>query len=62
MGEIADDLIGGSCCNWCSCYFEEDHGYPVICRECFDEWVEDDNGSKKKLDKLGLQIALESEV
>jgi hypothetical protein len=59
MGEIANDMIDGSSCSWCGCYFEEEHGYPVVCKECFDDWVKEDGGNKKKLDKLGLQIATE---
>jgi len=62
MGEIADDLINGACCSWCSSYFEKEHGYPVVCQDCFNEWVEDDNGNKKKLNQLGLQIATEKEA
>lgn len=44
MGEIADDMINGSCCNECGCYFknpgDEDfftHGYPVLCWDCWDK-------------------------
>jgi hypothetical protein len=35
MGEIADDLMDGSCCGFCSSYFEEEHGYPVLCKSCW---------------------------
>jgi len=57
MGEIADDMINGASCSWCGCYFEdEDWGIPVVCRECFDDWCEEDGGSKKKLNKLGLTV------
>lgn len=37
MGEIADDYIEGACCSLCASYFESEHGYPVICQECWDE-------------------------
>lgn len=36
MGEMADDLIDGACCNLCGCYFEGDHGYPVVCKDCWN--------------------------
>ena len=37
MGEIADDYIEGACCSGCGTYFEEEHGYPVLCSECWKE-------------------------
>lgn len=36
MGEIADDMACGLCCSECGVYFEEEHGYPVLCNSC---WV-----------------------
>ena len=36
MGEIADDLIEGACCSLCGVYFEDEHGYSVLCEDCFD--------------------------
>lgn len=36
MGEIADQMVNGSACQWCGVLFEKEHGYPVICRNCFD--------------------------
>ncbi len=37
MGENADDLIAGMTCSHCGIYFEEEHGYPVLCHECYDK-------------------------
>lgn len=34
MGEVADDMINGRCCQWCNEYFEKEHGYPVVCKAC----------------------------
>lgn len=34
MGEIANDMIDGGSCSWCGTYFEEEHGYPVVCKSC----------------------------
>jgi len=36
MGEIADDMINGACCSLCGVYFEEEHGYPVVCESCYE--------------------------
>ena len=35
MGEVADDFLDGSCCSWCSAYFQTDHGYQVLCSDCW---------------------------
>ena len=44
MGEIAEDMIDGSCCSLCGQYFEHPekdgiyvHDFPVACSECWDE-------------------------
>lgn len=57
MGEIADDMIDGYACSWCGIYFDGEHGYPVVCSSCYGDWLEDDGGNKKKLKKLGVQVA-----
>ena len=45
MGEIADDMIDGSSCSLCGCYFKDpdskepkgySHGYPVYCKDCWE--------------------------
>ena len=35
MGEVADDMIEGVSCSLCGIYFEEEHGYPVVCKRCW---------------------------
>jgi ribosomal protein S27E len=43
MGQIAEDMLDGSCCSLCGQYFEHPkggiyvHGYPVVCDDCYDE-------------------------
>lgn len=44
MGEMAEDMIDGSACSECGCYFKHPnehaiytHGYPVLCWDCYDE-------------------------
>ena len=49
-GEIANDYIEGACCSGCMCYFEEEHGYPVLCKACWDEY------SKKEREGYSLAI------
>ena len=34
MGEIADDLIDGACCEVCGGYFKRPVGYPATCTGC----------------------------
>jgi len=36
MGEIVDDMIDGWSCSVCGMYFEESHGYPVLCDDCHE--------------------------
>ena len=33
---IAQDMIDGFCCQLCGVYFEEEHGYPVLCEDCYN--------------------------
>ncbi len=37
MGEIADDMIDGASCSECGVYFENEHGHPVLCVDCFGD-------------------------
>lgn len=37
MGQHADDIIDGACCALCGQFFEQEHGYPVACFDCWDE-------------------------
>lgn len=44
MGEIAEDMVQGTCCHLCNTYFVHKdntevlytHGYPVVCQDCWD--------------------------
>ena len=36
MGEMADDIINGASCAICGVYFEEEHGYPAACEDCWE--------------------------
>ena len=37
MGEYADDIVNGACCEDCGVYFEVEHGYPVYCKSCYKQ-------------------------
>jgi len=59
VGEIADDMVSGRSCSWCGIYFEKEHGYPVLCQSCYQDWRKEskDNTSKKLLKDFALQVA-----
>lgn len=35
MAEIAEAISQGEQCSHCGTLFEEGHGHPVLCRDCF---------------------------
>lgn len=35
MGELTDDVLDGSTCEFCGVYFERAHGFPVLCGDCW---------------------------
>lgn len=35
MGQAAEDILNGFSCALCGCFFENEHGYPVACKECW---------------------------
>jgi len=37
MSETVNDIVNGLACACCGVYFEREHGYPVVCRSCYDE-------------------------
>lgn len=34
-GEMADAMIEGACCSHCGVFFEEENGFPALCRSCW---------------------------
>ena len=50
---IAEDIIDGWCCQLCGVYYEEEHGYPVVCESCYNELSEEEK--KEFLESLGLE-------
>ena len=57
MGEIAEDMHDGSCCELCGQYFKHPkggiytHGYPVVCNDCWTELDPQDRKGLVKQDK-----------
>ena len=51
MGQAADDLIDGFVCSQCGIYFEQSHGYPVLCAECYAKQTDKKNGLQKAIEK-----------
>jgi len=49
---VAEDILDGTCCQLCGCYFENpdgdsnsilySHEYPVTCWECWEELSKED--------------------
>lgn len=54
MGEIAEDTIYGLCCSHCGTYFEEEHGHPVLCPNCYDNETAEE--------RAGIQRAYKKEL
>ena len=34
-GQVADDMLEGFMCSNCGIYFDEPHGFPVLCDGCW---------------------------
>ena len=43
MAQLANDMIVGRSCSECGIYFEKEHGYPVLCEDCFEYINQDDD-------------------
>jgi len=48
MGEQADLMIDGEVCEQCGCNFEEAHGYPVTCKDCWKQLSKRDKLQRQK--------------
>lgn len=55
MGEIAEDMLDGSCCSECGCYFQHPkggiyvHEFPVLCWDC---WTEDSEYPRAEVETM----------
>jgi len=50
---IAEDIILGFQCSWCGVCFKDEHGYPVLCKDCQKQTT------PEEMKKLGLSPAQE---
>ena len=54
MGEIAEDMVNGRCCDICGCYFKNkignlyEHGYPATCKDCWDDMTDEEKELHQK--------------
>lgn len=48
MGEQADLMIDGEVCDICGCNFEDSHGYPATCKDCWKELSKEDKKHHQK--------------
>ncbi len=62
MGELAQDKISGLSCSRCGVYFEDEHGFPVLCDSCWKEAIDKHESEKVILHNFGLQKAINSEL
>lgn len=56
MGQIADDIRRGFQCSWCGICFVEEHGYPVVCVECYE------GATAKEIKDSGVQESIYNEL
>jgi hypothetical protein len=53
MGQIADDVACGFQCSECGICFDGEHGYPVLCHDCYDSYT-DEVGKKPGLPRATI--------
>lgn len=65
MGQIADDMVNGLTCSNCSLFFFThkshtviyEHGYPVICSDCWNTYTK---AERKAAKRSGLFVSQEA--
>lgn len=61
MGEYAEMMLDGTCCQYCGEYLGSDAGYPQSCPSCAEEEAERDDPKtrckicNKRVKKVGLK-------
>jgi hypothetical protein len=56
MGQMAEDILDGSCCDLCGCYFQHPtggiyvHDEPVTCFDCWEDLTDEEKTIHKKAD------------
>jgi len=59
---LADDAVGGLMCSWCGVYFEKEHGYPVLCKTCWNRGTLIHHNGKWHEQHPGFQKAIHKEL
>lgn len=59
---LAKDKINGLSCSWCGVYFEKEHGYPVLCHDCWNDAIKKHKNPKVIEHNFGLQKAIHREL
>ena len=58
MSSLAELMLQGTICSLCNYPFENAHGYPVACRDCFRSWKQVNRKGKRAFTQAtGLQVA-----
>lgn len=56
MGQIAEDMLDGTCCDICGCYYEKGgklftHDHTATCNDCWNDLTEDEKKFHTQQDK-----------
>lgn len=62
MGQMAEDAINGFSCSWCGTYFKKEHGYPVACKDCWDDALDRYGDDETQTNATGVQRATIDEL
>ncbi|KKL62948.1 hypothetical protein LCGC14_2180040 [marine sediment metagenome] len=60
MGDIADQMLEGSMCQWCGEFIDDETGWPTVCAGCQLEHNVDQHGNKLPEIEDGLHQKLAS--
>jgi len=58
---LAKDKLDGFSCFWCGVYFEKEHGYPVLCNDCWKRALLSYR-NRKNINDHGIQKAIYTEL
>lgn len=59
---LAHDKTIEFSCAWCGVYFEDEHGFPVLCISCWEGAMDKYKSDKIILNKFGVQKAIHGEL
>ena len=64
MGQIAEDMVDGTCCSFCGQYFQDPddtescytHGYPVACKTCWKDIMRKPDTKRRGIQKAQVEV------